>query len=384
MTANKQKILVVDDDSINIKTVCTILASNKKYELYTALSGESAIEIASKESLDLILLDIQMGGIDGYKTCSVIKNIANYENVPIFFLTADNSNESIKKGFDAGAVDYLNKPVRPEELLARVNTHLSLKEQTSMLKNLNSELDKKVNERTAELFEANKQLKKIDKIKHDFLSLISHEIRTPLNAISGFTGLIEFTELNDDQKNYLRYLKNGVKRLSSLSELALLATSMKTDNQCIKDEIVDLSEILSQTLNLMSDHLLQKKITVDVSGFDEGSIIKADPGMILKILQVTLENSIYHCNEQSIINIFAEKKDSYQYINILNAGNNIPQKIIDNLNHFFKTGDMFEQKDGVGITFTTVKFMADMNKGGIQIENYDKGVKVALYFNLAS
>lgn len=120
----KNKILLVDDESTNISVLVSIL--NDKYDLLIATDGERALEILkSEEDIDLILLDIIMPKMDGYEVAHHLK-LSN-SKVPFIFLTAKSDSQSIVKGFNEGAVDYLVKPFAKEELLARVQTHLKVK-----------------------------------------------------------------------------------------------------------------------------------------------------------------------------------------------------------------------------------------------------------------
>ncbi len=120
------RILVVDDDAANIRTLQAILEAGG-YDVATAWDGISAIKMAREAIPDLILLDIMMPGIDGFDVCKKLKKIEKINQIPVIFLTAMAGSEDIVRGFRAGAVDYVTKPFRREELLARVKTHVRLR-----------------------------------------------------------------------------------------------------------------------------------------------------------------------------------------------------------------------------------------------------------------
>lgn len=122
---NNGNILVVDDTALNLELLETILDENG-YEVRTSISGEMALKSIEVQKPDLILLDIMMPGIDGYETCKKIKENPLYENIPIIFLSAKAETTDKLKGFEVGAVDYLTKPFDTSEVLARINTHISL------------------------------------------------------------------------------------------------------------------------------------------------------------------------------------------------------------------------------------------------------------------
>lgn len=126
MDESKPLILIVEDSSVNGK-LCERLLNKSGYDTAICTDGESAIEFVNTNSPDLILLDIVMPGIDGYEFCKVMKNNPKIKHTPIIFLSAMNDEQSIIKGFENGAVDYITKPFRHQELLARTKTHVELK-----------------------------------------------------------------------------------------------------------------------------------------------------------------------------------------------------------------------------------------------------------------
>ena len=127
MSDNKSIVLVVDDVSENIDVLIGILDTD--YVVKFALNGDTAIEIASKEPQpDIILLDVMMPGINGYEVCTKLKQDVSTSNIPVIFVTAFDDLRGELRGFDVGGVDYITKPVIPEIVLARVKTHLELKE----------------------------------------------------------------------------------------------------------------------------------------------------------------------------------------------------------------------------------------------------------------
>ncbi|PIE89673.1 MAG: two-component system response regulator [Acidobacteria bacterium] len=137
-----QTLLLVDDTPENIDVLKGILSSS--YKLKVALHGKRAIEIATSAPPDLILLDIMMPEMDGYEVCRILKSNHKTQNIPIIFVTAKSEETDEFKGFNAGAVDYIRKPVSPVLVKARIKTHLALSDQ-------NRVLELKVKERTEEL-----------------------------------------------------------------------------------------------------------------------------------------------------------------------------------------------------------------------------------------
>jgi putative two-component system response regulator len=120
-------VLVVDDIKENIDVLAHILA--EQYRVKAATSGEAALMVARKTLPDIILLDIMMPGMDGYEVCQKLKQIPETRDIPVIFVTARNQARDEARGFETGAVDYINKPVNPDVTLARVKTHIALSDQ---------------------------------------------------------------------------------------------------------------------------------------------------------------------------------------------------------------------------------------------------------------
>jgi PAS domain S-box-containing protein len=151
------KVLVVDDTPANIGIVKNIL-SETKLNISFAPNGEVALDLATKNPPDLILLDIMMPGIDGFETCRQLKANIETQDIPIIFISARNDTEDFVKGFSLGAVDYISKPFREEEVLARVHTHLQLRK-LSQTKDLSIEnLSSEVASKNKGLEQVNKEL----------------------------------------------------------------------------------------------------------------------------------------------------------------------------------------------------------------------------------
>ncbi len=150
MDIKNSKILVVDDDQHSLIILKHIL-SNKSYDVKTCLSGNEAIQIAHEFLPDLILLDIIMPETDGYEVLEMLKKDSFLKEIPVIFITAAGDTSEMVKGLEKGAVDFISKPVNKPELLARVNTHIDLKQSRDIITHANQELKKEIeNRRQAE------------------------------------------------------------------------------------------------------------------------------------------------------------------------------------------------------------------------------------------
>lgn len=144
------KILIVDDNETNLKVLNLILGKDG-YEIHTTHSPEAVIDRLETFLPDLILLDINMPKISGYDLCREIKFIDKYKDIPIIFISALTDAEDIVKGFHMGAVDYVIKPFKSEEVRARIATHLQIKQLQEELKGQNAALEIRVQEQVKEI-----------------------------------------------------------------------------------------------------------------------------------------------------------------------------------------------------------------------------------------
>ena len=146
----KQAVLVVDDTPANIQVLMETLKDD--YRIVAAVNGERALQLAASDPPpDIILLDIMMPEMDGYEVCAKLKADAKTRDIPIIFITAMSDTQDEAKGLELGALDYITKPISPPVVLARVKSHLELKQVREILKNQNVILEQRVAERTKEV-----------------------------------------------------------------------------------------------------------------------------------------------------------------------------------------------------------------------------------------
>ncbi|HIE01048.1 MAG TPA: response regulator [Thiotrichaceae bacterium] len=150
-------ILIVDDNQNNLFTLHTLINEHLEAQIFEAESGVIALQILLQEKVDLIILDVQMPEMDGFETAQLIRSRKKTQHIPIVFLTAAYKSEEFKqKGFAIGAADYLTKPIDANQLINRIKSYLRFIEQERYH---NQDLERKVQDRTAELLEANQKLK---------------------------------------------------------------------------------------------------------------------------------------------------------------------------------------------------------------------------------
>ncbi|BBO33312.1 hybrid sensor histidine kinase/response regulator [Lacipirellula parvula] len=233
----KAKILVVDDDPSKVMAIEAVLHSLDQ-TIVSATSGEEALRRLLKEDFAVILLDVNMPGVDGFETAEYIRQRRQSEHTPIIFLTAYADDAFEHRGYALGAVDYLLMPATPEMLRAKVGVFVDLFHKREQVKLQADERVLLAQEQAARV-----EAERASIAKSQFLTNISHELRTPMTAIIGMTDLSLMEPLAANVREYL-----GAVRTNAHLLLELL------------NEILDLSKLESGTLTLESAPLQLRRI----------------------------------------------------------------------------------------------------------------------------
>lgn len=383
----KHKIFVVDDNSENIKTIGSILRQHS-FQVGFATNGHRAIEILNHNpnDYDLVLLDVNMPEILGFEVCRTLRTNPQLNDLPIIFLTANTDPEYIIEGFACGGQDYVTKPFNSGELLARIKTHIELRESRIRLKNMNLILDKKVRERTLELEEANKklevanrELEKLDEAKMSFLRLINHEINTPLNGIIGFTSILHDQLRNTQYFDYINYLSESALRLNEFVQVSLMITAMRTLPESYPFDQITLKEIIDDIIIHESVAIDQKLISIDVNCGHESPKITGNAKLLRICLSNILKNSIQNTPTGNQISLGCSSSQKKVSIWVEDTGPGFSAHAIQNLFKPFSLGDEHnDSKKGLGLHL--VKIIVDYHQGNIFIENTKNGARVVIEF----
>jgi len=200
MDKNKHSILIIDDQKTNITALSKFLRS--EYNIFAAGNGRDALLAAESSQPDVILLDIQMDDMDGYKVITALKGNIKTKDIPVIFITGLSDVESEEKGLALGAVDYIRKPFSPSIVRLRLHNQIKMLEMTVDLKASADRLQLALEE-----------AQEATKAKSIFLSNMSHEIRTPMNAITGMGELLLNEDLEERQMGYVIDIVGSAKSL---------------------------------------------------------------------------------------------------------------------------------------------------------------------------
>lgn len=229
-------VLIVDDAPANLDLLRRILEP-EGCQIFFATTGEMALEVAPHSAPDIILLDVMMPGMDGFETCRKLKVNGSLRDVPIIFVTAKTDVVDLAKGFEVGGVDYVTKPVRPLEVVARVGAHLKISRLVEEQKKYLSQLE-----------QARRELQELNATKDRFLSNVGRSVQDALAEISTASASLRnsaeqagsdqeqlnqrLTRVNASAENLLRLLENILEwpRVQLGQKLDLLETEI-TDRE---------------------------------------------------------------------------------------------------------------------------------------------------------
>ena len=273
----KQKVLIVDDNTTNIKFIADTLKDIDYISIVFATNGFKAIEISKTQEIDLVLMDINMPELDGFETVRRMNT-----SIPIIYVTALDDKKNIIKAFENKGVDYITKPFYPQELIARVTTHLRLIK-------LNKDLEFEVKKKTEENMQKEKMLMHKSKLASmgEMLDAIAHQWTQPINLIKL---RIDFLSLNFangklDQEAMDTFKEKVSMNINHMMDtLNEFRTFFRPNEQT---EISDVKEMIEKVLLLIKDDFINNKIKVNINeikGFSIEGIENEFKHLILNLL----------------------------------------------------------------------------------------------------
>ncbi|HEY3369305.1 MAG TPA: response regulator [Prolixibacteraceae bacterium] len=291
------KILLVDDMLENLISLEAIL-EDFEIDIVRAFSGEEALKLSLKDEYALVILDVQMPGMNGYETLELMRQRKKTKYLPVIFVSAIHQSDlHIIKGIETGAVDFIPKPVIPDILKGKVRIFLDLYLQRKKLDDLllqmeNANLNLKIAKGKAEVATQTKSM---------FLANMSHEIRTPLNGVIGLSKLLKKTSLTDEQNELLDIITiSGENLLLIINDILDYS---KIESGQIQLEIIDfdLRKLVNNVYQLMKFKAREKGIQLTCLISEEiPGILIGDPLRISQILMNLVNNAIKFTPQGSV------------------------------------------------------------------------------------
>jgi len=216
-------LLVVDDSPVSSMLVSLILKKHSDYCTVRVWDGQACIKKAKEVKPDLILLDIQMPGMNGIEVCKVLKKGERTRDIPVIFVTASTDNETLKEAFESGGNDYVRKPVNKIELLARIKSVL-----------LHKKMEKK-------LMEEEKR-----KGVLEMAGGICHELNQPMQVVSGYSELLLMDiEKDNSAYPYIKMIKEQTDEMGSITKKLMRITKYETRDYIEGSRIIDIDKAAS-------------------------------------------------------------------------------------------------------------------------------------------
>jgi two-component system sensor histidine kinase/response regulator len=369
-----KSILAVDDTVSNLDILIDYLDG---YDIVDTTDATEVMEILEDNKIDLILLDIVMPKINGFEVCKQIKSNPKTENIPIIFITSNSDEESVEKAYELGAVDYVTKPFRKRELLARVKTHLSLHEK-------NQDLEKRVEDEILKRTQQQKLLIRQSRVAAmgEMMSAITHQWKQPLNILSVLNSKMKLKVSMDklDKEEMIQdtqTIDNTIKMMSeTVSDFKNYFSNDKTKNVfCIKQKVSDIVNIIKVQLEVNNINL-QIDIEEETKGYAVESEFKH---VILNLISNAKDAIIQNKCENREIFLKTEKIDNTNTkLTVQDSGGGIPEDIIEKIfdNYFTTKG-----KDGTGIGLSMTKLIVeDEMHGTIEVCNQNDGALFTVIF----
>jgi DNA-binding response OmpR family regulator len=239
----KPVVLIIDDEATNRVLVRAYLGPG--YDIHEAADGPAGLELLKQRPVDLVLLDVMMPGTSGFDICRIIKQTAREDRyLPVVLLTALGAHDDRMNGLQAGADDFLTKPVDRQELLLRVETFIKLRRQDQHIHRQVQELT----QRDAIIRAQLKEVRELDALKDELVSLMVHDLRNPLAGIDAFLAFLEKSVADGEIKEDAQIALQASSRLRETLEDILQVRMLESGTVRLHRELVEVDLLVREAI----------------------------------------------------------------------------------------------------------------------------------------
>jgi signal transduction histidine kinase len=383
----RHRILVVDDRKENLLAADAAL-SGFGAVIVTALSGEEALKRLLESDYSLVLLDIQMPGMDGYETAKFIRARPRTAHLPIIFLTAhDAEAKNMLRGYELGAVDFMLKPFAPEILRAKAQVLLALQERTEEVARLRMQHEHELErqriqaqhlaretEAKHQLARLNEQLAENDHRKNEFLAILAHELRNPLAPLRA---LFDLAKQGPDKPLTQRMLDIGDRQLTLLARLVddLLDISRITANKIeLRPETLDVREVIEAAITTSKPRISDRRHALETRISAAPVTVTVDSLRMVQVISNLLNNAARYTPPGGHIELACTADEAFATIAIKDNGIGIPSELVPTI------FDMFVQErvrsdggGGLGLGLALAKHLVELHGGRIEVTSPGRG-----------
>jgi signal transduction histidine kinase len=340
---NPPRLLLVDDRPDNLALLEAILAP-EGYEIVTADGGNIALSLLSARPPDLILLDVMMPGMDGFEVCRTLRRRTDSRFIPVIMITALTELDDRIRGLEAGADDFISKPINDELLLAKIRSLLNLK----------------------------KTRDDLDELKHDFHNMIIHDLRAPVHSIVGLVDLLrEEIPADGQQQHLLDLIVRSAEKINNLISEFLDLGKLETGRLKLNLQSVDLLALARRVADGFYPVAGRKSISLTVESDSAGLPLTADPERLDQVFSNLLQNALKFSPRGSAVTIRLEKRGPSVRASVSDEGPGLPDGELETI--FRKYMQTALREGGVGLGLYVCKTIIDAHHGRIWAENNSRG-----------
>lgn len=347
-------ILIVDDNPANLQLLYGMLKKSG-YLVRPVPNGTLALEAAAKTPPDLILLDINMPGVDGYEVCRRLKADERLKDVPVIFISAHNETPDKLKAFSVGGVDYVTKPFHFEEVEARVATHLKIREQKQQLE------------------ASYEQLRKLEVLRDSLVHMIVHDLRSPLMGVDVCLQTLEMIEKDNISERAAKLLREAATTTDRLIEMvgSLLDVSKMESNALQLDlSPREMSDLVKGAIAKAGPLKGRRNFKTDLP---KASVeLVCDGDLVQRVMQNLLANAFQFTPEECTIRVAVEPDGELVRVSVHDDGPGIPAEFHEKIFEKFGQVDMGSGKrkftTGLGLTFCKLAVEAHGGSIGVTSE----------------